>query len=316
MWMIPTMVKPSSWLMVAGLLLTLLFHENHHAAATTDEVCEESLSPTRKIGALRPKDLPEPVLFTRFQNNSTIDLPTGRPQVVAQGFVNQIHHKENSVDAKVSVLPSLVDRMSVDNMLGLLRNHSSVDQDPDTVDAMPTYELYMDSPDLDSGMPGMKVLDSDPTSLAERRALRKQILSITKPILEERITPFVQSQYPEACSGRGPGRTCTPCYSLIRRYKHDERQSHAIHHDGHALVTVVVSLSDYGTEYGGGLYVSSELGQKEFLALQKGDAVVHTSVLAHGVQVYNLQDRPTETERWSWILWYRDSDTCEDHSRT
>ena len=301
------MTKPSFWLGV--LLLTLLFDEHHVAA--TDEVCESSS--TRKIGELRPKDLPEPVVFTSFQN-STTDLPVGRTQVVAQALVNQINKANDArVDAKLSVLPSLVDQKSVDKMLGLLRNHSSLDQDPDTVDAMPTYELFMESPELDSGMAGMKVLDSDPTSLAQRRALRKQIMSITKPILEERITPFVRSLYPEACS-KGPERTCTPCYSLIRRYKHNERQSHAIHHDGHALVTVVVSLSDYGSEYRGGLYVSSQNGQKAFLALNKGDAVVHQSLLSHGVQVYNLQDRPTETERWSWILWYRDSDTCEDHS--
>jgi hypothetical protein len=306
MWIL---TKPS-WPVAGVLLLTLLFHEHHVAAA--DEVCEAS-SRTRKIGELRPKDLPEPVIFTSFQN-STIDLPVGRTQVVAQGIVNQIHKVNSaSVDAKVSVLPSLVDQKSVDKMLLLLRNHSSMDQDPDSVDAMPTYELYMDSPDLDSGMAGMKVLDSDPTSLAQRRSLRKQILSITKPILEERITPFVRSQFPEACS-KGPGRTCTPCYSLVRRYKHNERQSHAIHHDGHALVTVVVSLSDYGSEYRGGLYVSPKHGQKEFLALNKGDAVFHQSVLSHGVQVYDLQDRPTETERWSWILWYKDSETCEDYS--
>jgi TPR repeat protein len=306
MWIL-TKAKP----LVAGvLLLTVLFHEHHVTA--TDEVCESSR--TRKIGELQPKDLPEPVLFTSFQN-STIDLPVGRTQVVAQGSVNQIHKANStSVDAKVSVLPSLVDQKSVDKMLSLLRNHSSMDQDPDSVDAMPTYELFMDSPDLDSDMAGMKVLDSDPTSLAQRRALRKQILSITKPILEERITPFVRSRYPEAC-GKGPGRTCTPCYSLIRRYKHAERQSHAIHHDGHALVTVVVSLSDYGSEYRGGLYVSTEKGENKFLALNKGDAVVHQSILSHGVQVYDLQDRPSETERWSWILWYQDGgDTCQDYS--
>jgi TPR repeat protein len=318
MWIL-TMAKPS-WLAagVQVLVLSLMFHEHHHVAATADadEVCESSRT-RRMTGELRPKDLPAPVLFTSFQNSTISDLPVGRTQLVAQGIVNQIHKPNStSVDAKVSVLPSLVDRNSVNKMLDLLRNHSTFDQDPDSVDAMPTYELFIDSPDLHSGMAGggMKVLDSDPTSLAQRRALRKQIMSITKPLLEERITPFVQSRYPEACAGKGHMRNCTPCYSLIRRYKHGERQSHAIHHDGHALVTVVVSLSDYGSEYRGGLYVSAEHGQKQFLALNKGDAVVHQSILSHGVQVYDLQDRPTETERWSWILWYRDSDTCDDYS--
>lgn len=56
-------------------------------------------------------------------------------------------------------------------------------------------------------------------------------------------------------------------------------------------------------------------GHREFLPLRRGDAVVHRSTLLHGVQVLDLpQPRANETERWSWILWYRDSTTCEDHS--
>ena len=54
----------------------------------------------------------------------------------------------------------------------------------------------------------------------------------------------------------------------------------------------------------------------------RGDAVVHKSTLLHGVQVLELDDadaskqqhNTTSSERWSWIIWYRDSHTCEDHS--
>jgi len=176
--------------------------------------------------------------------------------------------------------------------------------------------MFVDSPELGSERDRMspKVLDSDPEALKTRKPLRRALLEITRPILEEKITPFVHLQYPEVCT-RGSGRNCTPCYSLIRRYRHDERQSHATHYDGHALVTVMVSLSDYDREYRGGLYLSTGYGQREFLGLSRGDAAVHQSTLLHGVQVYPLEDRPEETVRWSWILWYRDSETCqEDHS--
>lgn len=89
------------------------------------------------------------------------------------------------------------------------------------------------------------------------------------------------------------------------------------HHDGHAIATVVVSLSDFGKEYEGGLYVSTGYGQREYLPLQRGDAAIHQSFLLHGVQVLDLPEpRAAETERWSWILWYRDSATCDDHSHT
>lgn len=134
-----------------------------------------------------------------------------------------------------------------------------------------------------------------------------------KPYLDNVITPMVHKRYPSACTSRGRERYCTPCYSLIRKYKHGQRQSHATHHDGHAIVTVVVSLSDYNVNYRGGLYVSTGHGQHEHVALNKGDAVIHQSSLLHGVKVYDLPRNPSQTERWSWIMWYRDSEKCEDY---
>lgn len=43
------------------------------------------------------------------------------------------------------------------------------------------------------------------------------------------------------------------------------------------------------------------------LPLSRGDAVVHGPDLLHGVGVEG-------GERWSWILWFRDSATCDDHA--
>ena len=63
------------------------------------------------------------------------------------------------------------------------------------------------------------------------------------------------------------------------------------HHDGHAIATVVVSLSDFEVEYRGGLYVATGYGQKEFLPLQRGDAAIHRSFLLHGVKVFDLPDQ-------------------------
>ena len=74
----------------------------------------------------------------------------------------------------------------------------------------------------------------------------------------------------------------------------------------------MVSLSDYGTDYEGGLYVSTSLGRREYAALNKGDAVLHRSSLLHGVEVHDVEGREDRTERWSWIVWFRDSATCQD----
>jgi hypothetical protein len=92
--------------------------------------------------------------------------------------------------------------------------------------------MFIDSADLSSGG---KPLDVNPRVLAQHRnPLRQQLRALTQPILDEVLTPFVRQHYPVAC-GKGAGRRCTPCYSLVRRYRRDERQSHATHHDGHAV---------------------------------------------------------------------------------
>lgn len=327
---------------------------------------QESLHRRRVPGSLHPNDLPGPEIFTAFddvsqhtdttidasnavEHNSnphssnhssaastsklvTVDLPGKTGQVVRTGTIHQINpvvvvtNASVTAGAAIAVLPSLVDWSSVQALVKLLRAYPTYDQDPDTVDGMATYEIFVDSPDLNktsSSTPSIKRLDSDPTALPERNRLRQKLRAILHPILNERITPFVRLQYPHVCknpknsteNGRVHPRSCTPCYSLIRRYRHGERQSHGTHHDGHALITVVVSFSDYDTDYRGGLYVSTGYGQRQFLKLNAGDAVAHQSTLLHGVQVWNsLHKLPEQTERFSWILWYRDSVDCTDHS--
>lgn len=182
---------------------------------------------------------------------------------------------------------------------------------PDTVDGMATHEMFVDNPTLYSDKNSAKYRDVDPNFVPTRRELRQKLSDVMTPYLDQVLTPIVRKRYPEACTSKGPTRLCTPCYSLIRKYKHGQRQSHATHRDGHALVTVVISLSDYGVDYRGGLYVASGFGQHEFMALNKGDAIMHQSSLLHGVKVFDLEWEPSKTERWSWILWYTDSISCD-----
>jgi len=265
-------------------------------------------------GLLRPEDLPGPAVFDRWTENATVNLPGAPRQSVAHGAIAQ---PGNTGDLTTfSVLPQVVPSATVSAVLELMRSVplAALDADPDTVDGMPTYEMFMETHDL-GHKKGGKPLDADPRSFAQRQPLRDRVKALLQPILDERITPFVRAQHPEVCGdGVAPGRRCTPCYSLMRRYRHGERTSHATHHDSHAIVTVVVSLSDYGSEYRGGLYVATSRSRREHLALSRGDAVVHRSTLLHGVHVVDADPlEPERTERWSWILWFRDSVTCEDH---
>jgi len=69
-------------------------------------------------------------------------------------------------------------------------------------------------------------------------------------------------------------------------------------------VTVVVSLTAFGNDFLGGLYVAtSDDANHSFVALQTGDAVVHQSDLLHGVDVIS-------GDRYSWVLWLKDSKGC------
>ena len=127
-----------------------------------------------------------------------------------------------------------------------------------------------------------------------REALRQQLRDLTKPILRDRIQPFVWARYPKAGA---------VCHSMIRRYLEKERRSHDTHWDIPSYVSVVVSLDSTHEDFEGGFFVTTGNGEKSFIPLQKGDTVVHQSDLLHGVHVVSGQ-------RWSWAMWFQDSSDC------
>ncbi len=320
---------------------------------------------------LSPKQLPLPGLFSAWDKNATVALPGGQ-QPYTVGSIQQ--DGNTSERSKFYVLPKIVTPKEVEDLLGILRsteNEIPLDTDMDSVDGMSSLEIFVDNDELRAGKPSKHGWTTHDQKV-KRRVLRTKLKRVTEKILSERITPYVRKTYPNICSGYdadgfggeaavsggGNGRACTPCYSLLRRYRPGvDRESHGIHHDGHAIVTVVVSLSDYGREYQGGLYVAANRGkERSFIPLSRGDAVVHQSDLLHGVKVMpaskgNFMASGSQVEitpdgrinvfgnhmndhgengatrsgrkmppgaaasrRWSWILWYRDSETCKDHS--
>ena len=163
-----------------------------------------------------------------------------------------------------------------------------------------------------STIPG-KINDYDEAKRQKRLPYRQNLASFVRPLIQERVIPFVRSKYPKECGGNsGKGKGCQVCWSFVRRYKKNERLTHAMHFDVNALVTVVVSLSSEGSDFTGGLYVSTggsgadngnSKNSRYFLPLQDGDAVIHQSDLLHGVRV-------NSGERWSWIMWLKE-DGCQ-----
>jgi len=249
--------------------------------------CTVPKDPSVPFVPIRPCDLPPPQYLEGWKN-STIAVPTGQMLSLSQVQVQQTTHAR-VVPVRVSVLNQLIPLERVAQIRQLLQD-VKLDRDPDTVDALPTYELFLFSPSL-GHVPAKH--DNDPA----RQQLRNDILALVQPLIQERLTPFVNQQL---CQPQQ--KECFPCYSLIRRYQEVDRLSHAVHHDGHACVTAVVSLSDYDAEYQGGLYVSGE-PDKRFLRLNQGDAVLHQFQLRHGVNVLS-------GTRYSLIVWYLDSDSC------
>ncbi|EJK44821.1 hypothetical protein THAOC_36609, partial [Thalassiosira oceanica] len=230
--------------------------------------------------------------------------------------------------ADFAVLPSAVDREAADELLALLRGYEDYDDDPDTVDGrtlpMNSHPAAFRKHDSDLArdlrlQPGALRRPSDGQVPRRRRAVRPRpegapVGAPGRHASVRRRGPDPGAPRPVARDLRPPGtdRACTPCYDLVRRYERGKRRSHAAHYDGHAVATAVVSLSDHGTDYEGGLYVSTSHGQREYAALGRGDAILHRSTLLHGVEVHDVEGGDGRTERWSWIVWFRDSATCED----
>ena len=217
-------------------------------------------------------------------------------------------------ESKLYVLPNFMPRDTVKEILTLLRGHENMtiangyqsialNEDPDPVDAMTSQRIFLDD-DSNNRSPKQSTI--------EQIQLRQKLKLLMDPY-KDTMTLFLRKWYSNKCGK--DNRKCTPCYTFLRRYRGGERRGNVPHHDSMSYISVVISLSDYDTEYQGGLYVSSKNSERNYIKLNRGDAVVHQWDLHHGVHVLDENIHGDTSERWSWIFWTRDSDTCDDHSK-
>ena len=217
-------------------------------------------------------------------------------------------------ESKLYVLPNFMPRDTVKEILTLLRGHENMtiangyqsialNEDPDPVDAMTSQRIFLDD-DSNNRSPKQSTI--------EQIQLRQKLKLLMDPY-KDIMTLFLRKWYSNKCGK--DNRKCTPCYTFLRRYRGGERRGNVPHHDSMSYISVVISLSDYDTEYQGGLYVSSKNSERNYIKLNRGDAVVHQWDLHHGVHVLDENIHGDTSERWSWIFWTRDSDTCDDHSK-
>jgi hypothetical protein len=269
--------------------------DTNECASSSSSSSSTSTSCSAKQRLTRPSDLPQPKIFNEFGDNTTVTISFLDPQTttateikvdVMPGSIRQMgKNKVNtSISSDLAVLPGIVPRSVVAEILILLRGHENatlanghttleLDKDPDSVDGMTSQEIFIDNDSLRANQPS-KGGGFYQENMEERRELRAKLRALTDPYTEK-ITSFLHKWYGKEKCDKGNGRTCTACYSLIRRYRAGERQSHAPHHDKHSYITVVVSLSDYGNEYTGGLFVSTKNSDRNYVQLNRGDGVAH-----------------------------------------
>jgi TPR repeat protein len=232
-----------------------------------------------------------------------------------QNIAAQNNTKVNEFESKLYVLPQFMPRDTVKEILTLLRGHENMtianghqsialNEDPDPVDAMTSQRIFLEEDANANRSPKQSTL--------EQIQLRKKLKLLMDPY-KDIMTSFLRKWYSNKCGK--DNRKCTPCYTFLRRYRGGERRGNVPHHDSMSFISVVISLSDYDTEYQGGLYVSSKNSERNYIKLNRGDAVVHQWDLHHGVHVLDKNINDDTSERWSWIFWTRDSDTCDDYSK-
>jgi TPR repeat protein len=301
-----------------------------------------------------PPSTKPPAVYAFPHPNTTATLADGSwSATVAAGSLAWPHvDPSKTPPARFTVVNSLLSSEEVAALHAVVRDPAleAFDEDADSVDGASTHEFYIEAAGTVESLASVAGKpDADPAVFASRAPHRARLTALLRPIMDHRVVPFVNERIP-ACGGRrdldaeGSGSSyegaaaggdsavgnakggvgCGVCQALVRRYRDGERLSHATHFDVQALVTVVVSLSRYGPDHTGGLFLttgSAESGGsgEVFLALQPGDAAVHQSDLLHGVRVLP-PDVPAEDgaaaprapERWSFIMWLKDGADCRN----
>ena len=137
---------------------------------------------------LKPSDLPSPHLFSDW-SNTTVDVVDGGDVVttikVATGSI--VQPGTDKYYSTFDMLPGIASRETIATVLDLLRGSGPpgstslpLDEDPDTVDGMPTQEIFLDNDGLRSGESSK---GGQPEDLSRRKGLRSSIRKLLDPIL-------------------------------------------------------------------------------------------------------------------------------------
>jgi len=222
-------------------------HNNNNNIARNQQQQQRQQQQQGYDARLVPSDLPPIQFFDAFENK-TISVPSlssanreGEPvllyqqQAVLHGSILQqggvdgedARFKTHGNASELVVLPGLLPRSIVDQMLTLLRGDEDpdiaggtttfgLDEDPDSVDGMPSQEFYLDNPGLRRGDSGKDVPGVFRENTKERAEIRTTLRKLTDPYAHTLLRHILRKWYGRDRCGR-EDRTCTVCHSLIRR---------------------------------------------------------------------------------------------------
>jgi len=173
----------------------------------------------------------------------------------------------------------------------LMEQNGWLSTNPDSVDGLPSLHL-----NLVSG--GKPIFDGNDESLDDFQRGIEKLLSIVEPHIYNKLLPNVQKLT------KDPSVRVSDVF--LRRYGDDigeegtSRNGISAHYDVFSKVTSVIAMDDTAADGTNGLYTtelsdngstSNHASLRRFFPLERGDGVVHTWDVLHGVDVVPNSDR-------------------------
>jgi hypothetical protein len=201
----------------------------------------------------------------------------------------------------ISHVPAILPRHVTEKVferVKVLEREGLLSTNPDSVDGLPSFHL-----NLVSGGQPLVALDEDKDNLDDFKLCLQDLLGLVEPYIYDELLPKV-NQLMNSSSIRVAD-------IFLRRYGQDliddkSRNGISAHYDVFSRVTSVIALDDVGAEGTNGLFTtqvedgktSNHAALRRFFPLARGDGVVHTWDLLHGVDVEPGLDRT------SLIVWF------------
>jgi len=231
-------------------------------------------------------------------------------QRVPYGFRSQRHNLSTLVAHYPSLLPDSVIKQFREKVSELERN-GWLSTNMDSVDGLPSLHMNL----VSYGVPMHERVPEENKEFGEGI---KELLHLVEPYVYERLLPGVQAKmndttievmdiflrrYGSHVGVGNPEINHIPDVSDKSQVDNGwRRTSISAHYDVYSLVTSVIALDDTAKDGQNGLYTSTATSNhaalRRFFPLKRGDAVIHTWDVLHGVDIEE------DLDRTSLIVWY------------